>query len=145
MYFTEYLAPDREPFNLKILLEREKGNMDNQFVFTPEDVYKIILAAAGFIVAVAGAVKVIMEAVNKAREPDRIQNERITKLEDDVMEIKATMDKYAEHQAKADEAWNIYMEAMFALINYSIDGEDISELKKVRKEMQDFLTKHRRT
>ena len=118
--------------------------MDHQFVFSPEDVYKIILAAAGFIVAVAGAVKVIMEAVNKVREPDRIQNERITKLEDDVMEIKATMDKYAEHQAKADEAWNIYMEAMFALINYSIDGEDISELKKVRKEMQDFLTKHRR-
>ena len=30
--------------------------MDHQFVFTPEDVYKIILAAAGFIVAVAGAV-----------------------------------------------------------------------------------------
>ena len=116
--------------------------MDHQIVFTPDDVYRVILAIAGFIVSVAAAIRVILEAINKAKEPDKVQNERITNLEDDVMLLKRDFKKYAEKQERQDEAWNIYMQAMFALINHSIDGDDVEELKVVRKQMQSFLTKY---
>lgn len=118
--------------------------MNHEFVITPGDIYRIILATAGFIVAVAGAVKVIMEAISKAKEPDKIQNERITKLEEEVGDIKSDIEKVFDKQKKVDEAWNIYMQAMFALINHSIEGDNnIEELREVRNQMQNFLSKNK--
>lgn len=116
--------------------------MQHQFVFTPDDVYRVILAIAGFIVAVAGAVKVVLEAIKKAKEPDEIQNQRITNLEIKVNDIEGNMKRYEKHQKKAEEAWVLYMEALFDLINHTLDGNDVSKLKQTRDKMQRYIAKY---
>lgn len=116
--------------------------MQHQFVFTPDDVYRVILAIAGFIVAVAAAVKVILEAIKKAKEPDEIQNQRITTLEKKVSGIEGNLKTYERHQKKGEEALLLYMEALFDLINHTLDGNDVDKLKNTRDKMQKYIAKY---
>ncbi len=122
--------------------EERMVKMQHQFVFTPDDVYRVILAIAGFIVAVAAAVKVILEAIKKAKEPDEIQNQRITTLEKKVSGIEGNLKTYERHQKKGEEALLLYMEALFDLINHTLDGNDVDKLKNTRDKMQKYIAKY---
>ena len=49
--------------------------------FTIEQLWQMVLAIAGGITAIAAAVTVIVKAINKMREPDKQQNEKIKEHE----------------------------------------------------------------
>lgn len=116
--------------------------LDHQFIITPNDIYKFILAICGFIVSVTGAIKIIMNIIEKAKEPDKIQNDRITSLDNRVSILEKNQSIFKKNQKRAEEALVLYMEALLQLTNHMIDGNHIENLKDVRNKMQDFITKN---
>lgn len=116
--------------------------MNRQIIFTPSDVYYTILASAGFIVALAGACKVIMGIIQKAKEPDKIQNDRITSLEGRVSSLESTMAHMTRHQRKAEECWVLYMEAMLDIMDHMIYGNHTDQLKQTQKKMREYMAKY---
>lgn len=116
--------------------------MQHEFTFTPEQVYLTILAVAGFITSVTAAVKIIGDVIRKAKEPDQIQNQRIDRVEKRVDAIDEKIEGMKEKQDKADEAWILYMQAMFDLINHELDGNHVDQLRRTRDDLQKFITKY---
>lgn len=116
--------------------------MHHEFVFTPSDLYRIILAMAGFIVSVAAAVKVITDIIKKAKEPDKIQNDRITSLEGRVTTLETSMQHMTKHQRKAEECWVLYMEAMLDIMDHMIYGNHTDQLKQTQKKMREYMAKY---
>jgi len=114
--------------------------MSHEFTFTPSDIYRIILAVAGLIVSVAGAAKVIYSIIEKAKQPEKNQNDRITSLESRVTEIERTQ-KASNGFQKISEDWMLCMsESIFDMMNHMIDGNNTEELKKTRNKMQRYIT-----
>ena len=64
--------------------------MKDGIFFTPEDVVTIILAGSAGIVTVSGAITAIGGWLNKAKAPEKEQNERITTLEKRVDNLEAS-------------------------------------------------------
>lgn len=116
--------------------------MHHEIVFTPSDLYRIILAMAGFIVSVAAAVKVITDIIKKAKEPDKIQNDRITSLEGRVTTLETSMQHMTKHQRKAEECWVLYMEAMLDIMDHMIYGNHTDQLKQTQKKMREYMAKY---
>ena len=116
--------------------------MYHEFVFTPADIYRIILASAGFIVALAGAIKVITDIIQKAKEPDRIQNDRTTSLENRMTSIEESMKSYSEHQHRAEEVWILYMQALSDVMDHMIYGNHTDNLKATQKKMREYMAKY---
>lgn len=115
--------------------------MQHQFVFTPEDVYKTILAIAGFIVAVTAALKVILEAIKKAKEPDQIQNGRITSLEERVTSMEDKMKRSDENLERVALGSEIIMKCLLAMMSHELDGNHTEGLRQAQEELNDFLIK----
>lgn len=116
--------------------------MQQEFNFTPEQIYLGILAIAGFITSVTAAVKIIGDVIKKAKEPDELQNKRIEAVEKHVEEIDERIEALEKQQNRAEEVWVLYMQALFDLINHELDGNHVDQLRKTRDEMQKFIAKN---
>lgn len=102
-----------------------------------EQIITFILAAAGLITAIGGAVTYLKKWHNETKasknskvieeQQQQIENlgERVEKLES----TKSWHDKYIETMCKA----------MLALLNHNINGNSIDKLEEAKEEMRDFL------
>ena len=135
--------------------------MDQVITFTLEEVWHLILAICGGIVAISGAVAVIVQLIKKARHPNQKQNERISACEKeianlkeahkrDVSEIKARLEE-GTHQFEAEDerareleediknTIRMILEVLQALTAHAIDGTNTDELRKAKKSLDSFL------
>ena len=71
--------------------------MDNPIMLSPHDLFNLFLAACGAIVAVAAAVTVIIKVVEHFKQPNKMQDQRIAGLEEDVKEIKERLAEGDKH------------------------------------------------
>lgn len=125
--------------------------MNHPIVFTPYELWTIILAVCGGIVAVSGAITVIVKLLAKLKEPELNQNDRITKCEKDIDGIKQQFkvyDGYFAHDKQrldrlefGNEAEN---RALLALLNHAINGNNQDELKAAKSELERFLISEKR-
>lgn len=102
--------------------------MDQPIVFTVTD----ILWLAGAIVAISGAVKVIVDVSNSLRKPNLTQDIRIAKLEERTEIIFNRLNETEEGNA-------ITQRALLALLAHGIDGNDIDAMKRAKEELTDYL------
>ena len=101
------------------------------------EIVTVVLAAAGLITAIGGAVTYIKkwyaeskgaknsEVIQEHTDQLRSINERLQKLE----KANLTQDRYV----------NAMCETMLALLDHSITGNSVDKLKKARDEMQEFI------
>ena len=126
--------------------------MDHIITTTPQDIVNSILALCGAIITVSAAFTVIYKAVMKAREPDKMQNKRISDLEDQVTKIEARLElgnKRFEHDTERvdvmelsmKDAIQVIIETLQALTVHAIDGNNTEDLKAARKQLTDYLLK----
>ncbi len=126
--------------------------MDHIITTTPQDIVNSILAICGAIITVSAAFTVIYKAVMKAREPDKMQNKRISGLEDQVTKIEARLElgnKRFEHDTERvdvmelsmKDAIQVIIETLQALTVHAIDGNNTEDLKAARKQLTDYLLK----
>ena len=124
--------------------------MDHLITTTPQDIINTILAICGAIITISAAFTVIYKAILKAKEPDKKQDERITKLEEDVGKINARLElgnKRFEHDTNRVDNMEINMktavvviiETLQALTVHAIDGNNIDELKVAQKQLRNYL------
>ena len=124
--------------------------MHHEIVTTPQDIMNIILAICAAIVTVSAALAVITRAVGKAKEPNKIQDERIRALEDQVQLIndrlqlgnkrfESDSDRVSHLEQNMRETNKVIIESLQALTSHAIDGNNIQELKDAKKSLDEYL------
>ena len=128
--------------------------MDSPIVITPQEIVNLILAICGAIITISGAGTIIIRAISKAREPNKVQDERLTKLEDDVRNIKTQVRENAReniHQFSLDEQRVseieiaqkeinvLILESLQALTDHALDGNNRDALEESKKRIDRYL------
>ena len=113
---------------------------------TPNEIITIILAISAGVVTISNAIGAIASWINKARQPEAKQNERILILEKRVDVHDTVLTKYERFLANDDERLKqieesnrITQRGMLALLKHSINGEDVESLRKAEKDLEEYL------
>jgi predicted histidine transporter YuiF (NhaC family) len=120
--------------------------MHHQIIFTPQDVVQIVHAICtmiGEIAAVVGALIAFFAWMKKPKEKRIAELEdhekRIGALEESKEEFEHFFQHDADRFAKIEEETKTYQRGMLALINHSIDGNNIDELVKCRDDLTEII------
>lgn len=113
--------------------------MNQQITFTPQQVIELVLWICGAIVSVSAAVTIIIKVVQKAKAPEKKQDERITKLEERMDKFQQYFDNDNKRLTDLEKGNIITQQALFALLSHAINGNDIDGLKKAKRDMEDYL------
>lgn len=119
-------------------------------MLTPHDIINIVLAVCGAIITISGAVMVIIGLINKAKAPNKRQDERITLLEADVRKINERLEegnkrfdadakRFTELETAMKATNKVIIESLQALTSHAIDGNNVQELKEAKKSLDDYL------
>ena len=124
--------------------------MDHVITFTPQELWNIILAICGAIITISAAITVIIKAIDKAKEPNKKQDDRLSALEMKVREIDGRLQlgnkRFEDDAGRVDsiesnmKASNkVIIESLQALTSHAIDGNNIQELKDAKKSLDEYL------
>ena len=113
--------------------------MNQQITFTPNQVFELILWVCGAIVSVSAAVAVIIKVVQKAKAPEKTQNERIDKLEKKVEKFEQLFDNDNKRLQKLEEGNRVTQQAILALLSHALNGNDVDSLQKAKAKLEDYL------
>lgn len=125
--------------------------MEHPITITPQEIINTILALCGAIITISAAMTVIIKAVEKLRQPNKKQDERLDKVEQDIKGIRERL-RDGDHQFFLDtermgkietsqkEINIIIIESLQALTKHAIDGNDVESLRESKKRLDDFLT-----
>ena len=76
--------------------------MENPIVITPQEIINTILALCGAIITISAALTIIIKAIDKMKQPNKRQDERIEALEITIKDIKDQLRENI-HQFSLDE------------------------------------------
>ena len=124
--------------------------MEQTISFTLGDLYGFVLGVCGLIAALAAAVAVVAKLIQKWKAPNKKQNEEIKNLNARVKKIEDRLDegdqmfKDDRQQAKELEedlkaVTHIIIEALQALMENALDGNNKDVLCKVKKQIDNYL------
>lgn len=113
--------------------------MNTPITMTPNDLVNLFLGACAVITATAGAFAVIYGIIAKLRTPNRLQNEKLDKHEEWLKKHDALLDNDNKRLNALEKSSNLTMKALLALLQHGIDGNDVEGMRKVKKELEDYL------
>lgn len=124
--------------------------MNDPIMLTPHDIFNMILAICGAIITISAAITIIVKAVDKAKAPDKLQDQRITDLEESVKKINSRLDQGDRHFDMDTQRVNnleeamrksnkVIIESLQALTAHAIDGNNIDELKSAKRALEQYL------
>lgn len=120
--------------------------MDNLITFTPSELVAVILSVCAAIVTISAAIGVIAKALDKARAPEKEQNERLDAHEKRLNALDEIIVKFREYFDNDDRRFKeieksnkITQSALLALLKHSINGNDTESLKEARKNLEEYL------
>ena len=101
-----------------------------------------ILALAGAVSTVGGAVEKIAKAVRAAKAPEKAQNDEIDEIKRrlDKVEIKLESDK--KQIADSKECNHVLTQGMLALLEHGINGNNIDQMREAKKGVESYLINH---
>ena len=116
--------------------------METVISFTPAQ----LIAIAGAIITLSGAVGIILNLITKLREPEHKQNERISHCEERLNKLDGIIEKFNgffdndNKRLKAiDEGNKITQTALLALLKHALNGNDTEALKTAEKNLEEYL------
>lgn len=120
--------------------------MDNVIQFTPAQLIALVLGICGAIVTISAAIGVIAKALDKARAPEKEQNERLdahekrlNALDDIIVKFREYFDNDDRRFKEIEKSNKITQSALLALLKHSINGNDTESLKEARKNLEEYL------
>ena len=123
--------------------------MNQPIGMSPHELVMMFVGMCAAFATVAGAVTILVNWINKARQPEVRQNERISNLEEHVAKIDEHLNKIDEYLDRDAERFRqiettneITLEALYALLSHAIDGNNTSNLQTSQKKLHDYLFKH---
>lgn len=93
----------------------------------------------GLILSLMGIISYILIFKDRAVKPHKENEERITALEEEVDDIKDILNHDKGRIESLEEGNRILIKSMSALLSHGIDGNNTEEMKKARKDLQDYL------
>ena len=117
--------------------------MHHQIVFTPDDVIAIVHSVCnmiGEIAVVVGALVALFAWMRKPKEK-RLKElddheKRITTCEGEIAEIQESLKETEQEFKRMDRSDRVFQRGMLALINHSLDGNNVDEMESVRDELR---------
>lgn len=120
--------------------------MDNVITFTPSQLIAVILSVCAAIVTISAAIGVIAKALDKAKAPEKEQNERLDAHEKRLNALDEIIVKFREYFDNDDRRFKeieksnkVTQSALLALLKHSINGNDTESLKEARKNLEEYL------
>lgn len=120
--------------------------MDTVISFTPTQLFALILGICGAIVTIAAAIGVIAKLIDKAKEPEKEQNERLDAHEKRLNNHDEIIEKFKEYFSNDDkrfkeieESNKITQSALLALLKYSLNGNDTDALRNAERNLEEYL------
>lgn len=120
--------------------------MDNVITFTPAGLVGLILGVCAAIVTISAAIGVIAKYIDKARAPERKQNERLDAHEkrldahDEIIEKFQNFFSNDDKRFKEIEKSNkVTQSALLALLKFSINGDDVKSIQDAEKDLEKYL------
>lgn len=107
--------------------------------FASTEIWAAILAAASAIVLLSNAAEKIAKAVQAAKSPNAKQDERIRALEDWRSEVDRKLQSDLEHLESIDEGSRATQQAILALLDHGIDGNNIEQMQHAKEALQNYL------
>ena len=98
-----------------------------------------IVWICGAICTMSAALAVICGVFKKAKEPENIQNGRLDQLEAQVKKFAEYLDRDNKRLNAVDEGNRITQRALLALMSHAINGNDVDELVKAKKSLENYL------
>ena len=114
--------------------------MNQPITFTPQQILELVLWVCGAIVSVSAAIAVIVKVIQKAKAPEKNQNERIDKLEKEMEKFKQFFENDNRRLRKLEDGNIVTQQALLALLSHALNGNDIDSLKKAKEHLESYLT-----
>lgn len=115
-------------------------------VLTLQEFWTILMACCSALITISAAVAVIINAVKKLKEPENAQNREIKELKD---KMKTFEDRLSRHDeffgndnkrlSAIEEGNRVTQQALLALMQHAINGNDVDKLKKAEDDLKTYL------
>ena len=104
-----------------------------------EKIWTIIQLIANSIIMLGGAGAIIASIIRWMRKPDTDRDDKLKRHDEMFDNDNKRLNELEKRQAETEEAMQIMMQSMLALMTHAIDGNHVEELKKARDDMQAYL------
>lgn len=112
--------------------------MDNEVLLL---IGAAVIAAPSAINQVGSAIEKISKAKKAISAPNDEQDRRISDLEKDMAEVKRTLISEEEELADIHESNRITALALIAILDHSLDGNNIKQMKDAKDELNHYLAR----
>ena len=102
------------------------------YTFTVTQLWQMFVAMCGSFATVAGAVAIIYNIRQKAKQPDTERDEALSKHQE-------MLDNDNKRLKELEESNKIIMQSMLAIMSHEIDGNHVEDLKQARDDLQKYL------
>lgn len=113
--------------------------MQHVFSFTLTEAWALLIYAAGAAAGLYAGGVAISKVITAIKKPKADQDKRITKLEERVN----AMDRFLKNDKLRldcmDEGQHVTMQALLALLDHNLDGNNIDQMQKAKEALQDHL------
>ena len=117
---------------------------DGQLSF--QEFWTILMACCSALITISAAVAVIINAVKKLKEPENVQNREIRELKDKMKIFEDRLNRHDEFFGNdnkrllaIEEGNRVTQQAILALMQHAINGNDIDKLKKAEDDLKTYL------
>jgi hypothetical protein len=113
--------------------------MNEPIMLTPQEIVNMVIAISAGVVTISTAVTLIFKWLSKVKEPETKQDSRLDAAErrlDDI-DRKLAMDK--KRLDNIEYGNEVTQEALLALLNYSLNSEEVEGLKVAKKKLEGYL------
>lgn len=104
-----------------------------------EQLWNAIQVICAGIIVLGGAGGIIIGLYRWAKKPDQNRDEMLKGHEDKLEKDYKAIQDLQKKQGETDEALQVIMKSMLALMSHAIDGNHTDELKQARDDMQNYL------
>lgn len=120
--------------------------METVISFTPAQFIALVLGICGAIVTISAAIGIIAKLLDKVKEPEKEQNERLDDHEKRLNNHDEIIEKFKEYFGNDDRRFKeieqsnkITQSALLALLKHSLNGNDTESLKDAEKNLEEYL------
>ncbi len=101
--------------------------------------WAVILAIASAILLIANAGEKIVQAIKAVQFPGKEQNNRLSALETWRKEVDTKLSNDNARFESLDQSNRVTQRALLALLDHSIDGNNIEQMQHAKEELQNHL------
>lgn len=101
-----------------------------------------ILALAGAVSTIGGAIEKIAKAVRVAKAPEQAQNAEIKDIKDRLDKIESKLENDKKQIDDAKQCNHVLTKGMLALLEHGINGNNIDQMRDAKNGVEAYLINH---